>query len=94
MTTQVEQRKVTIETILRTAMFSLGVEDARNGIAPRKDILDGGKRTLKMLDAELYERGRMFGVCSPRDMRVKTGLRVNISALSQFANLLRDGSII
>jgi hypothetical protein len=70
---QVETVGVTIQNIIRSRSFQIGVAEVRAGRPPRFDRDDWE-----------YERGRQFGIVAPRSLPLMRGKRVNPRAVIIF----------
>ncbi len=73
---QVETRRVTIESIMRTHAFRHGVNDVRKGRRPRFGDWGGAVGT----DWE-YERGRLFGILAPHSLEIVIEGKLNPKAI-------------
>jgi hypothetical protein len=73
---QVETRRVSIESIMRTAAFRHGVNDVRKGRTPRFDKWGN--------DDWEYEQGRQFAVLAPRSLEVVLEGQLNPEAVEFF----------
>jgi hypothetical protein len=80
---QADSHCVSFKTIMRTAAFRHGVNDVRKGRAPRFDAEWGD-------DIWDYEKGRQFGIISPRSMAIVIDGQLNPEAVDFFRLHNRD----
>jgi hypothetical protein len=85
--TQVKERPVSIETIMRTTAFRRGVVDVRAGRKPRFDQEADGPSS-----GWYYERGRQFATIAPRHLPIVLPLekQLNPEALEFFRQHKED----
>ncbi len=69
---------------MRTPSFQAGVDDVRNGKAPRFDSYRGVE----------YERGRQWAKLAPLEMPLRLGRRLNPQALALFRKMLKNRDIL
>lgn len=68
-------RNVTFRSIMRSAAFVKGYQEARKGLPPASDA-------FPLATVWLYERGRQFAFCY--DGRLKEGNKIRMDALIAF----------
>jgi hypothetical protein len=76
---QVKTRRVTVEWIMSTRSFALGVEDRRNGAPPQ---FDREETSPNRLDQWEYERGRLWASLAPLTMPLRIGKKLNPKAVA------------
>jgi hypothetical protein len=90
---QASTRKVKISTILNNRYFTKGVQDALAGRSFDPDY-DKWEVVSHGPARWCYERGRQYGIATGGKIPTKTGKRLNINAIAEFARLYREGVIL
>ena len=85
---QIETVSVSIERIMGSKNFVLGVEDRRRGAPPRFDHEETNGH-----DAWNYERGRLWASVAPFTMPLRIGKRLNPKAVALYAAAYTKGYI-
>ena len=80
MAKQIVTRNVKISTVMRSAAFMRGFNEARKGVAMDYDVFTESGETSKRWN---YERGRLFGFVYAG--AIKTGAKVNYDAIMRYA---------
>jgi len=78
-------RRITSRSIMKTAAFKKGYEEAKKGLPLNSDGFVGK-------DAWHYERGRLFAFCY--NGKIKEGRRLRMDALFAFQQAYYEDSII
>jgi hypothetical protein len=84
MTDQVPTRACTVESVMRSASFSTGVGDVRNGSPPNYD---------DQYDDWSYERGRLWASLAPVSLELKINGKLNPKAVALYRAALKRGYI-
>jgi hypothetical protein len=82
-----------ISTVLHNRYFTKGVQDALAG-RPFDPDYDKWDVTTHSNAQWCYERGRQYGIATGGKVPTKTGKRLNIYAMAEFARLYREGVIL
>jgi hypothetical protein len=78
-------RSITLKSIIRSAAFVKGYEEARKGLPPCGEA-------FPLSDVWNYERGRQFAFCY--DGRLKEGNRVRMDALYALSHAMNARHVI
>jgi hypothetical protein len=78
MKTQINVRLVTVEIVMRSREFAIGLAEVRKGRPPNSD------RFTEIDPAWNDERGRQFEIVAPPNMPLKIGRRLNPDAVELF----------
>jgi hypothetical protein len=87
---QVDIRRCTTTTVMRSPAFAAGVHDVRHGLPPRFD-------TFNAFDGDslwAYERGRLWASVAPIAMNVTVRGQLNYKAVALFDLAWRKGYIV
>jgi hypothetical protein len=84
MSDQIPTRACTIESVMRSASFTTGVDDVRSGSPPNFD---------DQYDDWSYERGRQWASLAPISLELKIDGKLNPKAVALYRVALRRGYI-
>ena len=80
---QVDTRRTTTASIMRSADFKVGVDDVRAGRSPRFDEFD----------SDDYERGRQWATIAPTTMPLRIKGRLNPEAVRLLNDAFDRGDV-